>query len=553
MTKLVINIITRGRPHLIVETVENFLAQMTDGEDSGLMVSVDDDDLPTIKALEPYRGRHRVHISIQPREDVIGDKWSRGFREFPDADAHMLAADYAICKTKGFDQKIIDAVELLPDNIGVIGGKFANASFSAFQVVTRGLAERMGYVYPPYFPYWFVDHWVDDIARMIGRLVYVDVDIDAVSRKPPTQEMRDLTFWSTFFDLCREVRRSYAGVIIADPLFQASAWEKRILRQNFPVTDVRSKWINDNVRASAVHYEAVSGVGPPDERYLRSLNAAKAMIPDLVQQMKDAGEDVSAWIPRMTTNVSPIRKSTGPQMKKILLFVPAFGQMMSCTTVSTIIQLMQVLPSKAIAGGFGTLSYPDIAEMRDAVLSRWYDHMTDYTHLLFIDADMGFPPELVLDMLLFDQPLVGAIYRKRIEPPQWAASGSGGPTTDRCANFIKVDGIGMGVCLIRRDVVTTMLEKMPELSDDKIAMLSIRDLMDPAATRIIRAFDPIMGPSGRVSEDLSFCQRWRECGGDVWGAIGHMVSHVGPYDFAGRYADVADKAPIEPPALQAAE
>jgi hypothetical protein len=548
--KLVINIITRNRPHLIVETVENFLAQMTTA-DCGLMVSVDDDDVATIKALEPYCGRQRTHISIQPREDAIGDKWSRSFRSFPDAGAHMLAADYAICKTKGFDKKIIDAVELLPDNIGVIGGKFCNASFSAFQVVTRGLARRMGFVYPPYFPYWFVDHWVDDIARMIGRLVYVDVDIDAVSRKPPTQEMRDLVFWSTFFDLCRGRRHKCAERILDDS--DTRVWLKSIMVGNFEITDVRSKWINDCVRASAAHVENAIGAGPPDERYLRSLDAAKAMIPELVQEMKDAGEDVSAWIPRMTTNVSPIRKSTGPQMKKILLFVPAFGQMMSCTTVSTIIQLMQVLPSKAIAGGFGTLSYPDIAEMRDAVLSRWYDHMTDYTHLLFIDADMGFAPELVLDMLLFDQPLVGAIYRKRIEPPQWAASGSGGPTTARTGDFIEVDGLGMGVCLIRRDVVTTMLEKMPELSDDKIAMLSIRDLMDPAATRIIRAFDPIQGPSGRVSEDLSFCQRWRECGGTVWGAIGHSVSHVGMYDFCGRYADVADKAPIVPPALQAAE
>lgn len=545
--KLVINIITRGRPQMIMETVENFLANITSLSDTGLMVSVDDDDAATIQALAKFPG---IHISIKPREDFIGDKWSRGFREFPDADAHMLVADYAICRTKGFDQKIIEAVELLPDNIGVVIGKFANASFSSFQVVTRGLAERMGFVYPPYFPYWFVDHWVDDIARMIGRLVYVDVEIDAVSRKQRTQGMRDLVFWATFFDLCRERRRECAKQVIWHNDFKLQNWHRGMLQDSFPITEVRSKWINDNVRATAHEAEARVSSGPLDDRYLRILNAAKAMVPELVQEMQEAGEDVTTWVPRMT-NITPL-KSPGSHMKKVLVFVPAYGQQMTCATVSTVINLMQVLPSKAIAGGFVTFSYPDIAEGRDAVLSRWFDHMPEYSHLLMIDSDMGFQPDLILDMLLFDQPLVGAIYRKRTEPAQWVAAGSGQPTTERCANFIKVDGVGMGVCLIKREVVATMLEKMPEISDDKIAMLSIRDLLAPEAKRIIRAFDPIYGPSGRVSEDLSFCQRWRECGGDVWGAIGHWVDHVGPHAYGGRYADIADKTVVAP-ALQAAE
>lgn len=554
MPKLVINIITRGRPHMIVETVDGFLGKIT-SPDTLLMVSADYDDRETLKALADYvTGRDgladKLYISIQPREDFIGDKWSRGFREFPDAHAHMTAADYAICKTHGFDQKIIDAVELLPDNIGVIGGKFANASFSSFQVVTRGLAERMGFVYPPYFPYWFVDHWVDDIARMIGRLVYVDVEIDAVSRKQRTQEMRDLTFWATFFDLCRVKRRMCANNILSyGSGLEAPIWHREMLFANYPITEARSKWINDNVRATAPHIEPQVGAGPPDERYTRVLNAAKAMVPDLVKEMLEVGEDVSSWLPRMATNITPL-KSPGSQMKKVLVFVPAYGQQMTCATVSTVINLMQVLPSKGIAGGFVTFSYPDIAEGRDAVLSRWYDHMQDYSHLLMIDSDMGFQPDLILDMLLYDQPVVGALYRKRIEPTQWVASGDGNSTTTRCANFIKVDGVGMGVCLIKREVVTTMLEKMPELSDDKIKMLSIRDLLAPEATRIIRAFDQIMGPNGKVSEDLSFCQRWRDCGGEVWASIGHWIDHVGPHAFGGRYADTAT---VAAPALQAAE
>jgi hypothetical protein len=40
---------------------------------------------------------------------------------------------------------------------------------------------------------------------------------------------------------------------------------------------------------------------------------------------------------------------------------------------------------------------------------------------------------------------------------------------------------------------------------------------------------------------LSFCIRWRQCGGRVWASIGHKFSHVGPYDYAGRYLDSVEQ------------
>ena len=46
---------------------------------------------------------------------------------------------------------------------------------------------------------------------------------------------------------------------------------------------------------------------------------------------------------------------------------------------------------------------------------------------------------------------------------------------------------------------------------------------------------------GIVSEDLSFCIRWRtRCEGQVWASIGHRISHVGPYDYGARYLDVVE-------------
>src|SRR5260221_10260862 len=105
---------------------------------------------------------------------------------------------------------------------------------------------------------------------------------------------------------------------------------------------------------------------------------------------------------------------------KVFLFVPAFGGNISATTFMTTHMWQQVLSGKGIGAGISTLSFPDIGELRDMATTIWYDSMPDFTHLLFIDADMGFPAELVLDMLMFDEPLVGTIYPQR-HLPRWSA------------------------------------------------------------------------------------------------------------------------------------
>ncbi len=228
---------------------------------------------------------------------------------------------------------------------------------------------------------------------------------------------------------------------------------------------------------------------------------------------------------------------------KVFIFVPAFGQIITSTTFLTTHALQQHLGSKGIQGSISTLSFPDIAELRAMALSIWYDTMPDVGYLLFIDADMGFQPDIVSDMIIFDEPLVGTVYPQRKLPLSWAGSGTGTPTTERRGNFMRVEGVGMGCTLIRRDVVTKMLEVMPQIVDTRLSLHPAGETMKAAGChRLIRAFEKLDLPDrGVVSEDLSFCLRWGQCGGSVWGAIGYRISHVGPYDYSGRYLDEVER------------
>lgn len=230
------------------------------------------------------------------------------------------------------------------------------------------------------------------------------------------------------------------------------------------------------------------------------------------------------------------------------MFVPAFGQIISATTFLSSHATRQYLMSKGIGGGISTLSFPDIAELRSMVTTIWWDTMPQSTHLLFLDADMGWPPELIGDMLMFDQPLVGTIYPQRKMPLSWAGSGNGAPQTERRGDFMKCEGVGFGCTLIKREVITKMIEKFPELIDTRIHLHPAGETLRQAGTnRLLRFYEKMDIPDrGLISEDLSFCIRWGQCGGEVWASIGHKISHVGPFDYSGRYLDVIEGMAAQP-------
>jgi hypothetical protein len=236
----------------------------------------------------------------------------------------------------------------------------------------------------------------------------------------------------------------------------------------------------------------------------------------------------------------------------VFVFVPAFGQNISAGTFMTVCNLQQALTQKGVGGGVSTLSFPDIGELRNMAVTIWYDALPQFSHFLFIDADMAFAPDLIFDMLLFDEPIVGACYPKKILPPQWTPSGLGDTHAEVRAGFMRVEGVGMGCTLIRRDAIAVMIDHMPEIVDNRIVGHPARAMIEGGGThRIIRAFDSIdIEGRGKLSEDLAFCLRWGRCGGQVWANITHRVSHIGQYDFGKSYMEWMQEQAMQAQAQQ---
>jgi len=198
---------------------------------------------------------------------------------------YLVAADDDPYVTPGYDTLIIEAAKRFPDSTGMVYGHLANLSFSGAVAPTRKLCDLMGgVIFPPLFPYWFVDHWTDDVARIIGRISFANIRTDQ-SRPGITQEMREPGWWATFFDAAYLMRRKQAHDIMDHEDFRSSTpeWQINLLKTHHPLIEVRSRMINSGVRAQDKQLSQWAGNLPPDERYNRVKQRAIALIPRLLE------------------------------------------------------------------------------------------------------------------------------------------------------------------------------------------------------------------------------------------------------------------------------
>lgn len=282
--KLVISLATRGRPQQLLDTIRKSIANWVNPT-TLMVVSTDADDPTSLDVLigAAQELGTKVSASCQPRRDTIAEKWNHAIA--CPADLYLVAADDDPYTTPGYDQKLLDAAARFPDGIGMVYGHMANLSFSGVVAPTRRLCELMGgKIFPEYFPYWFCDHWTDDLARMIGRISFADVRTDQ-SRAGKTQELREPAWWATWFDAAYLLRRKQAIAIIDSDEFQEPKWRKDMLKAGFPLVEHRSRWINESVRRDAPRLQAWSGLSTADERYQRVRARAVALIPELLDGM----------------------------------------------------------------------------------------------------------------------------------------------------------------------------------------------------------------------------------------------------------------------------
>lgn len=159
---------------------------------------------------------------------------------------------------------------------------------------------------------------------------------------------------------------------------------------------------------------------------------------------------------------------------------------------------------------------------------------TDCTHLMMIDDDMAWAPDLVARLLSENVDIIGVPYRRKmINPVRFTTRhGENLEVKEEKPYMVKVDGIGTGMMLVKREVFEALLPETPAVQYNK----------DGPLTRMFFRHDFVQDHhvegNTYMSEDYNFCRLAREKGFDVWAYVDEEVAHMGMVAYRGSYSEM---------------
>ena len=246
---------------------------------------------------------------------------------------------------------------------------------------------------------------------------------------------------------------------------------------------------------------------------------------------------------------------------KIFIATPMYGGMACGMYMKSCLDLQTIFQQYGIPARFSFIFNESlITRARNYLVDEFL--RTDFTHLLFLDADIHFNPQDIVAMLALDKEIIGAPYpKKALNWHNIALAARNHPNLDpkeleavvgdyvfnvvkgtekfQVSEPLEVMEIGTGYMLVKREVFPKFAAAYPELKyrPDHVGQANFD------GTRYIHAyFDTVIDPQSEryLSEDYMFCQYFRRIGGQVWLCPWVQTQHVGTYAFTGNMAKIAD-------------
>jgi hypothetical protein len=236
----------------------------------------------------------------------------------------------------------------------------------------------------------------------------------------------------------------------------------------------------------------------------------------------------------------------------VVIATPCYGGQVSIAYMNSILRLMAAV-GKSIPLSLTLLGKDSLITRARAMLVASFLDNPDATHLLFVDSDISFEPDQFERLYRQDKDFTAALYP--VKEIDWAAQpithGRGEAAETAGLNYVgalcsgvelKIDNqfatavyAGTGFQLIKRQVFERLAAAHPELAFSKIHTTI------PATKQgnhQYAFFDPLIDTDTReyLSEDFSFCRRWRALGGEIWLDLRSQITHIGSTDFRGNTA-----------------
>ncbi|MEA4857710.1 MAG: hypothetical protein AAGU21_20785 [Solidesulfovibrio sp.] len=243
-------------------------------------------------------------------------------------------------------------------------------------------------------------------------------------------------------------------------------------------------------------------------------------------------------------------EAVDPKGRMLMIGTPCYNGNVTVNYLRSVIPMVGFLERQGIRTGMLTPSHESLITRGRNLIANEFLRQTEYTHLLFIDADIGFSPELPWKFLEADKDVVCGIYPvKHLDVEKlrtirgdvlervaqaaslhYAVKLKPGGRPEPGTGLLPVVYGATGFMMIKREVFTRLSEAYPELAYDYA-------YTNDDQTGNFAFFETAIDPANRdyLPEDYAFCKRWTDIGGEIYADVHSVFTHVGNYEYTGNF------------------
>lgn len=243
---------------------------------------------------------------------------------------------------------------------------------------------------------------------------------------------------------------------------------------------------------------------------------------------------------------------------KVMIATPCYGGNANSNYMLSLTNLYKVVGCEHLDFVTYVVSNESlVTRARNTIINAFLDDKS-FTHIFFIDADIGFHHGDVFRLLTYRKevitgayPMKTVDYGKTIGATTWQEAAKAAThyvinpvykegTTDQVEmidGVIKVLDAGTGFMCIARSAVDKLVEAYGDEISYKMDQTTVTKegetiFVDKKAYAI---FDTSIEASTQryLSEDYTFCRRWQSIGGDIWLDPSVELNHYGTWGFMG--------------------
>ena len=244
-------------------------------------------------------------------------------------------------------------------------------------------------------------------------------------------------------------------------------------------------------------------------------------------------------------------------MSSLLIATPCYGKVIGEGFVHSLLATIALLSKKGHIVKLHTVGNESlITRARNNQVAFFLS--TNFDRLMFIDADIKWAPQAVLELLESDHDVCGTPYPtkgrdwakaitfiknrtdndKELTPNDlmmstlnFTVNKKGGVESAAINGWQEVSALGTGFFMIKRHVLETMRDHYRDTLNYKNDVKGYEKVAPPE--HCVGLFETMIDPETRryLSEDYAFCKRWISLGGTVHAYLKTKLTHTGAADF----------------------